>query len=382
MRPRRRRRRDAGDRSGPAARGAGDPPVSVLDLPSSRAEAWRWADLGGLAAAAALAPVAWGEADHFLDLPGARLLFVDGVLDEARSILHRVELAELAGGEHHLGKRASGRGWSLRLGADAAADPVQVVHVATGAENHLPAEIVLADDAVGQVYETFVGAGWQNRSTRIVLGTAARLMRAVRLLQDGGFTSLRDEAELGRGASLVATFLGAGGAGTRIDGAVRVGEGGYAEVGGALLTRADQRQECAVRIHHAEPNGQSHQLWRAVAADRSQASLAAAVEVARHAQKTDGEQSLRGLLLQRTATVNLKPELEIFADDVKCAHGATVGELDARALFYMESRGIPKARAQALMTRAFVADALERIGEEAVREAFVADADAWLAVAL
>ena len=134
--------------------------------------------------------------------------------------------------------------------------------------------------------------------------------------------------------------------------------------------------------HHAEPNGQSHQLWRAVAADRSTASLAAAVEVARHAQKTDGEQSLRGLLLQRTATVNLKPELEIFADDVKCAHGATVGELDARALFYMESRGIAPSRARALLTRAFVADALDRIGDETVRAAFEADADAWLAAAL
>jgi Fe-S cluster assembly protein SufD len=91
---------------------------------------------------------------------------------------------------------------------------------------------------------------------------------------------------------------------------------------------------------------------------------------------------LRGLLLQRTATVNLKPELEIFADDVKCAHGATVGELDQRALFYMQSRGIPLARAQALLTRAFVADTLDRIGNETMRDAFAADADAWLEAAL
>ena len=355
--------------------------IAVLDLPSTRAEAWRWADLGGIAAAAALAPVARADA-AFLDLAGARLLFVDGVLDEGHSVLGRVTLANLSGGDHHLGKRAAGQGWSLRLDRDAVADPVQVVHVATGGENHLPAEIVLADDAAAQVIETFAGAGWTNRSTRIALGASARLMRAVRLLQGAGFTSLRDEAVLGRGASLVTTFLGAGAAGTRIDGQVIVGQGGYAEIGGALLTRGEQRQECAVRVRHAEPDGQSHQLWRAVAADRSVASLAAAVEVARHAQKTDGEQSLRGLLLKRTATVNLKPELEIFADDVKCAHGATVGELDARALFYMESRGIAPARAQALLTRAFVADALGRIGSEPVREAFEADADAWLAAAL
>ena len=356
--------------------------TDLLDLPSTRAEAWRWADLGSLAAAAALVPVAQPEHDQFLDLPGARLVFVDGVLDEGRSNLDRVTITTLHGGEHALGRRTHGRGWSLRLDADAAADPVQIVHVASGAENHLPGEIVLGPDAVAQVVETFVGAGWSNRATRIELGRAARLQRSVRLLQAAGFTSLRDEAAVGQGASLVSTFLGAGNAGTRIDAAVRVGEGAYAEVGGALLTAGEQRQECAVRVHHAQANGQSHQLWRAVAADRSTASLAAAVEVARHAQKTDGEQSLRGLLLQRTATVNLKPELEIFADDVKCAHGATVGELDARALFYMESRGIPHSRAQALLTRAFVADALDRIGAEAVRDAFVADADAWLDAAL
>jgi Fe-S cluster assembly protein SufD len=102
------------------------------------------------------------------------------------------------------------------------------------------------------------------------------------------------------------------------------------------------------------------------------------VEVARFAQKTDGEQSLKGLLLARTATINAKPELEIFADDVKCAHGATVGELDRNALFYMASRGVAEPEAKALLTQAFVADALARIGEEAVREAFQADAMSWL----
>ena len=353
----------------------------TLDLPSNREEAWRWADLGGIAAAAALAPVARPEA-QFLDLPGAKLLFVDGVLDEAASDLHRVTVGDHVPGDHALARRAT-HGWSLRLDTQAVAHPVQVVHIATGAQNHLAAEIVLGEDTSAQVVETFVGAGWSNRATRIRLGRAARLMRAVRMVQAAGFVSTRDEAELGEGASYVATTLAAGDQGVRVDAAITLaGAGGYAEFGGALLTRGRTKQECAVRVRHAEPTGQSHQLWRAVAADQSQASLAAAVEVARHAQKTDGEQSLRGLLLDRTATVNLKPELEIFADDVKCAHGATVGELDARALFYMASRGIPAPRARALLTRAFVADALDRIGDEVVRDAFAADADAWLERAL
>lgn len=356
--------------------------MTVLELPSTREEAWRWADLGALAASAALAPVAQARHD-FLDLPGARLLFVDGVLDAARSDLHRVTLTGIGTTAHPLGRRAHGPGWSLRLDREAVADPVQVVHIATGRENHLPSEIVLADDAAATVVETYVGAGWQNRFTRTALGKGARLMRSVRLLQPAGFVSLREEADIGEAASLVTVFLGAGGQGSRIDAQLTLsGEGAFAEYGGALLTSAEQRQECAVRINHAQPNGSSRQVWRAVAADRSAASLAAAVEVARHAQKTDGEQSLRGLLLHRTATVNLKPELEIFADDVKCAHGATVGELDARALFYMESRGIPTPRAQAILTRAFVADALDRIANETTRAAFEVDADAWLGAAL
>ena len=357
--------------------------MTLLSLPSSRHESWRWADLAGMASAAGL-PRAAAEPDGelWLDLPGDRLLFVDGEL-HASSTLLRAEAAHIASAsDHALAERTSGPGWRLRLSADAVADPVQVLHVSTGADNHLACEIALADDAVGTVVETYAGRGWANRFARITLGKAARLQRAVRLLQEEGFTSTRDEAKLGTGASLVQTVLGAGGAGSRIDAQVVVGEGGFAEYGGALLTRGEQRQECAVAVRHAAPNGQSRQHWRAVAADQSAASLAARVEVARHAQKTDGEQSLRGILLQRTATVNLKPELEIFADDVKCAHGATVGELDDRALFYMQSRGVPKPRAQALLTRAFVADAIERFGNEEVAAAMMADADAWLERAL
>ncbi|VVT13091.1 SufBD protein [Sphingomonas sp. EC-HK361] len=359
--------------------------TAALTLPSTREEAWRWSDPEAIAAAVALPhsearpdPACW-----WIDRPGARIVFRDGVLDRDASDLHRVTIRAIDGGDHPLGKQAGGAGWALDLAKDAAADPVQIVHVASGGANHLPCEIVLAEDAAAEIVETYLGIGWTNRFARLRLGRGARLMRSVRMLQAGGFVSLREEADVGEAASLVAVFLGAGQAGSRIDAAVTTsGEGAFAEFGGALLTAGDQRQECAVRIRHAAPNGQSHQLWRAVAADTSTVSLAAAVEVARHAQKTDGEQSLRGLLLKRTATVNLKPELEIFADDVKCAHGATVGELDARALFYMASRGIPDSRAKALLTHAFVADSLARIGDEAVRAAFEADADSWLEKAL
>ena len=117
---------------------------------------------------------------------------------------------------------------------------------------------------------------------------------------------------------------------------------------------------------------------RSVLGGKAVGSYLGKVEVARGAQQTDGEQSVKAMLLDRGATANCKPELEIFADDVKCAHGATVGELDKMALFYLRSRGVSEEEAKALLTQAFVADAIDRIGEDQVRDVFHAEANRWL----
>jgi Fe-S cluster assembly protein SufD len=353
-----------------------------LALPSQREEAWRWSDLSALPALsdAPSAPTTIDPATYWIGT-GPRLLFVDGVLDTARSTTGPLSVGPLdAITTHPLAKLATAAGWTLTLGTDAAAQGlIEIVHIATGGANHVPASIVLGSDTQASIVETYVGDGWTNRFTSIALGQTARLMRAIRLSQASGFTSLRDEATLSDGASIVTIVLGAGGAGSRIDARIILdGPGAFAEHGGALLGRGTQRHEAAIVVRHARELGTSRQVWRAVADDQAVTSMAARVEVARDAQKTDGEQSLRGLMLKRSATVNLKPELEIFADDVKCAHGATVGELDERALFYMQTRGITPDRAKALLTHAFVADAMARIAEEDVREAFLADIAHWL----
>ena len=349
----------------------------LLELPSNRSESWRWSDLSALPALAEARPTGrvpdalpWLDCDK-----GLRLLFVDGELREGDIGIGPLAIET----NHPLGRLTGKTGWSLKLGRDQAPPGlVQIVHVSTGAADHLAAEIVLGDDAQASIVETFIGSGWTNRLTRIALGKGARLMLSRRVMGDAGFVSLTEGASLGEGASLVVAALAGGGRDTRLDGEIDLdGEGAYAEVAGALLARGRQRHDANLVIRHKLPAGTSRQIWRSVADDKAACSVAARVEVSRDAQKTDGEQSLRGLLLDRGATINAKPELEIFADDVKCAHGATVGELDRQALFYLESRGVGPEEARGLLTRAFVADALDRIGEKDVREAFYADAEGW-----
>jgi Fe-S cluster assembly protein SufD len=354
--------------------------VTALVLPSRREEAWRWSDPGEIEAARGLirAQVPIDMAALWLPVAGPRLVFVDGCYDPGSSAPDGfVPGTAQVSTTHPLGMLAGTHGTELRFAADSAIH-VQIVHVTTGGEDQLPLRIVVEESAAVSITESFAGAGWANRLTRIELGRSARLMRDVRLKQEAGFVSLRDEADVGEGASYVSNILAVGPMGSRIDAAVTLaGEGAYAEVSGALLARGRQRHDVNLVLRHAVPNGTSRQVWRSVADDTATCSVAARVEVARDAQKTDGEQSLKGLLLARSAVINAKPELEIFADDVKCAHGATVGELDRQALFYLESRGIAPDEARGLLTRAFVADALDRIGDETARAAFYQDVEQW-----
>jgi len=359
--------------------------VTLLALPSRSEEAWRWSDLSALPALAERAPTGRvPDALPWIDCgnEGPLLLFVDGRLDQSRSRIGPVEIGAVSVETGHpLGRLAGKSGWALRLGRDHAPPGlVQIVHVATGAADHLAAQVVLGTDAQASIVETFIGDGWVNRLTGITLAKGARLMLSRRLMGTAGFASLTDQADVGEGASLVMTALCGGDADSRLDGNILLtGEGAFAEAGGALLARGRQRHDVNLVLRHAVPSGVSRQVWRSVADDHAGCSVAARVEVARGAQKTDAVQSLKGLLLARSAVINAKPELEIFADDVKCAHGATVGELDRSALFYLESRGVSPDEAKALLTRAFVADALDRVGEEKVREAFYADAEGWFA---
>jgi len=143
----------------------------------------------------------------------------------------------------------------------------------------------------------------------------------------------------------------------RLEVEVTLAEGAHFQFGGVTIGGGDATREIVTRVTHAELGATSDQVVRAVHWGTATGNFLGRIMVAREAQKTDAAHSFKGLLLERGASANAKPELEIFADDVKCAHGAAVGQMDETARFYMASRGLPPEAAKALLVRAFVADA-------------------------
>lgn len=184
--------------------------------------------------------------------------------------------------------------------------------------------------------------------------------------------------EIAAGGSLSVYLLNIGGALGRVTFDVTLGQGAHFELKAALIGAGEQTIELVTILRHAEPDATSAQTVRAIAAGKATTSYLGQIKVARGAQKTDAAQSFKAMLLDRTATANAKPELEIFADDVKCAHGASVGQLDKAALFYMASRGLDPASARALMLQAFIAGLFDDMADETERERFDAIALAKL----
>ncbi|RKF19013.1 SufD family Fe-S cluster assembly protein [Altericroceibacterium spongiae] len=150
----------------------------------------------------------------------------------------------------------------------------------------------------------------------------------------------------------------------RIELDIKLARGAHFEFGGVTLGGEQTTREFVTHVIHAEPEATSNQTVRAVHWGKGVGNFLGRIDVARHAQKTDAAQDFKGLLLERGAAANAVPQLEIFADDVKCAHGATVGQLDEQARFYMAARGLPPEEARKLLVRAFLADAFAALDDE------------------
>ena len=153
---------------------------------------------------------------------------------------------------------------------------------------------------------------------------------------------------------------------------------GYSNVAAAALLRGKAHNDFTTQVRMRAPNGVAGQLSKAVALDQARAVFQGKFHVERPAQKTDAQMTANALLLSDQAEANHKPELEIYADDVECAHGSTVGALDDDALFYLRQRGLSEVEARALLIEAFVGEVIDGIENDAIRDVFASRAAEWL----
>jgi len=189
------------------------------------------------------------------------------------------------------------------------------------------------------------------------IALAAGETREMVLVPEGGAVARHLAIALAPGARLDLRLLNAGHAYGRVALDVRLDAGAAFTLGAAQVGGGTQVLELVTNVVHQGPDAISRQVVRSVLGGEATGTYLGKVMVARGADGTDGEQSVRAMLLDRTATANARPELEIYADDVKCAHGCAVGELDATGLFYLQSRGLSPAQAKQLMLQAFLAEA-------------------------
>jgi Fe-S cluster assembly protein SufD len=157
------------------------------------------------------------------------------------------------------------------------------------------------------------------------------------------------------------------------------GEGSEVTANGVNLLKGRQHADTTLFLDHAVPHCASREIFRAVVDDRAHSVFQGRIIVKPKAQKTDAKMMTRALLLSDEAEADNKPELEIFADDVTCGHGATTGALDESLLFYLRARGLSEKEAQALLIQAFVGEAIESIASDDLRELAISTAQRWLA---
>ncbi len=384
---------------------------TALGFPSQKVEAWKYTGLSALATQR-FAPVPVAEANRVSKvseakrLEGGRILVFESGhfrpdLSDLGSTIDGVELTTLANVlndaperlEAHLNAAAEhveadapfdglnlammSDGAVIEIGEDRIVEPViQILHLGgqPDAAHHLRHLIRLKPGSRATIVESWIGEtdgpSWTNAITEIDIGEGAHL--AYVKMQDeapAAFHLGRIKVRLAASAKLDGFVLSTGSRLARSEVMVeQAGERASATINGVYIARDGQHLDQVTRIDHAVPNATSDQLFKGVLGGKSRAAFQGNVIVRPDAQKTDARQANHSLLLSRQAEIDTKPELEIYADDVKCAHGATVGELDAAQLHYLMSRGIPEAEARALLIEAFVAEVAETIENESVRE--------------
>ncbi|MBI3373331.1 MAG: Fe-S cluster assembly protein SufD [Betaproteobacteria bacterium] len=373
--------------------------VGALTVPSARDEDWRFTDISPLTKmpfqpVTRAAKLEAAAIERFtLPEAGARLAFVDGVFAPELSYNRTaVTVANLATGagrhaallEPHLGRHAGFAdnvfaalntaflhdGALIVVPRDVAvAGPLHLLFIATQPEAASYPRCLVAAQAGSAVtvIEDFVAlqeaAYFTNAVSEIVLSDNASVSH-VRVQRDSGaaFHIANCAVSLAHASRYRSVSVALGGRISRYNlNVLQAAEGAQCAIDGLALITGRQLADSHTCIDHAWPNGVSRQLHKCIVDGSAHAVFNGKILVRPGAQRTDSSQSSRNLLLTGKARVDTKPQLEIFADDVKCAHGATVGQLDAEEVFYLRSRGLSDAAARNLLTYAFGAEIIDRI---------------------
>jgi Fe-S cluster assembly protein SufD len=234
--------------------------------------------------------------------------------------------------------------------------------------------IVMGDNSRATIVEGYSGRAGEiyftNAVTEIVVGPGAVVDHyKVQREGDKAFHQAIMQVQLGRAARFSSHAVAQGGQWVRNEvNAVFEGEGGECTLNGMYQAGGEQLVDNHTFIDHAYPHCASHELYKGILDGKARGVFNGKIYVRQDAQKTDAKQTNQTLLLSDDATINTKPQLEIYADDVKCTHGATVGQLDAESIFYLRSRGVGLAEARSLLTYAFANDIVSRIKVAEVRE--------------
>ncbi len=374
--------------------------ANALSVPTTRDEEWRFTDLaplnklrvepvGQAAALVDVAPYAVSEA-------ATRLAFVDGVYAPALSSCSPLPAGVTVGTlAENLNIQSALMGVHLAAHADfneqvftalntawlrdgvfihiaqntALSEPLHLLFIATLKDAaSCPRCLIVAEaGAECTVIEDYVAATTEayftNAVTEIAIKPNARV-RHVRLQRESmqAVHIASCAVSLAKDASYVSQSIAFGARLSRYNlDVIHKGEGAEAVIDGLALISGQQLADTHTTMDHAQPNGRCTQLHKTIVGGAAHAVFNGKVLVRKDAQLTNSAQQSRNLLLSSTARVDTKPQLEIFADDVKCAHGATVGQLDAEQLFYLKSRGLPDTQARNLLTYAFGAEIVDRI---------------------
>jgi Fe-S cluster assembly protein SufD len=387
--------------------------LSAMGLPNRRDEYWRYTDPASLVdAAAAPAAVfdASGVAEAFAAIPALRLVFVDGVFDAAQSddpTLAGVEMSHLAqAGRADIHWAQDIYGVLEARGQTPVQRPLATLNTAYADQGLLIRATAKADRPIALVYlrgsdssdatlQHCVKLDAGAELTILESGPAAARLSTVMEVEVGAgarFHHIRVQgrdherravthvfARIGAEALFKSFTVTANGCLTRNEQIIElVGNDGVAHVAGAAVGDGDFHHDDTVFMTHQGLRCESRQVFKKVLMNGAVGVFQGKILVKNGAQKTDGYQISQSLLLDGDSQFLAKPELEIYADDVKCSHGSTSGAIDEVALFYLQSRGVPKRMAQSLLVLAFLAEALGEIENEAIAEDIRVAMEGWL----